>query len=98
VLVAYEETARCNPGTLKAFAHKGTRKDNTVKKNEEIRDRIVKVLKKAKEPLSRAEIEDRLKLAADERLPLPQMVNEGSIIVTGKTRAARYSLPAATAA
>lgn len=63
-----------------------------MKKNEEIRDRIVKVLKKAKEPLSRAEIEDRLKLAAHDRLPLAQMVNEGSIIVTGKTRAARYSL------
>lgn len=69
-----------------------------MKKNEEIRDRIVKVLKKAKEPLSRAEIEDRLKERSDPKLPLAQMVNEGSIIVTGKTRAARYSLPASAAA
>lgn len=66
-------------------------------KNKEIRDRIVKVLKKAKEPLSRAEIEDRLKEGSNPKLPLAQMVNEGSIIVTGKTRAARYSLPASTA-
>lgn len=63
-----------------------------MKRNEEIREKVLRVLKRAKKPLSRDQIWDRItsNRPMPDRLPLAAMQREGTIERIGSTRDSKY--------